>query len=215
MANVNLGEIVRDGKLQIARAVAIEEYAKVEQSLSWLFAGLLGTTRDKAGVVFFRLTNTHSRNSIIESLLQKNHGLIYRTYWSGTQQHGGLFTLLRQLDSRRNEIVHWHVVMSVGGDPAKTSESLHPPNFWNRTPTTQSIGLAELEDFTLKADFVGRSINMFTAFTDPSMNPHFAADNSAAWQGIFEQPITYPPPDTHPLSRQNVVPGIPRPSSQG
>jgi hypothetical protein len=51
---VDLGTVPRDLNLMILRASAIEAYGGLEQSLSRLFAELLGTTPDKASIVFLR-----------------------------------------------------------------------------------------------------------------------------------------------------------------
>jgi hypothetical protein len=211
---VDLGAIVRDGKLQLARAFAIEGYAKVERSLSLLFASLLGTSLDKAGVVFFRITNTHSRNTILETLLQKAHGDKFRVYWQGTRTESGLFTLIRQLDQRRNELVHWHVLNEIAiAETSHTSrEVLKPPNFWNRPTDTQSISVEDLAAFILKADFVHRSLNMFHMATSDMFQ--ITEAEREPWLRIFEQPVSYPPPDTHPLSPNYREPETPPQSSQ-
>jgi hypothetical protein len=80
MATVDLGALPRDVNLMVLRAGSIEGYANVEQALCHLFASLMGTPMDKAGVVFFRITNSHSRNTIIERLLKKVHNNQYDTF---------------------------------------------------------------------------------------------------------------------------------------
>ncbi len=70
-------------ELHVWRARAIQAYASVEQALSMLFSYLLGTSPDYGGIVFFRLTNTHSRNSILDQLLTKRHGGQFKVYWHG------------------------------------------------------------------------------------------------------------------------------------
>jgi hypothetical protein len=207
MTNIDLGSLPRDGRLQMARAAAIERYASVEQSLCMLFSTLLETKLDKAGVVFFRLTNTHSRNIIIDQLLNKQFGDKFRTYWHGQNNKSGLITLIRQLDSRRNEIVHWHVANEIHADGATVTSTLKlvPPNFWSTTPETPSILVGHLLEFSKKADFVQRSISMFCVMAT-SIVPDISADERAPWLRIFEQPCSYPPPDTHPLAQNPATP---------
>jgi len=53
---INIIAVKKAGKLQIARANAIEAYASFEHSLSNFFCDLLGTTMPKAGAVFYKLT---------------------------------------------------------------------------------------------------------------------------------------------------------------
>ena len=45
----------------IARAEAIDHYARYEQIIGRIFAHLLGTPLDYAGVVFFKLNNAPSK----------------------------------------------------------------------------------------------------------------------------------------------------------
>lgn len=195
---VDLGSIQRDTKLMIARIGAIEGYANVEQSLCSLFSSLLGSPIDRAAIVFFRITNTHSRNFIIESLLAKQHGSKYNPYWYGDQKNG-LINLIRQLDGKRNEIVHWHTQQNIhfAEDSYSTSELLVPPNVW--AGSSASISTDDLLEYIAKADFVQRSINMFNLITI-NLAPQIPVDVRDTWLQIFAQPVTYPPGNTHPLS---------------
>jgi RecB family exonuclease len=88
----------------VARANAIQAYAKLEFSLSIVFSRLLGTQPDIAGLVFFRITNTYQRNGILEDLKKHRFGNEYNLFWNS------IMKIIRQIDQRRNEIVHWHVV---------------------------------------------------------------------------------------------------------
>jgi hypothetical protein len=193
--------IARDTKLPIARAAAIDAHANFEQALFTLFASLLGAPRDRAGIVFFRIASAPTRNKILESLLKKTHGNKYKVYWNGCEPKAqdGLFPLIRQLDHRRNELVHWHIAMEIraGDGSAISREALEPPNFWNIADNRPKITVKDLENFVQKADFVTRSVAMFYALTSgdlPGVVP-------GPWPEIFEQPILYPPPETHPLFR--------------
>jgi hypothetical protein len=202
MATVELSDSSEDNKFHALRAQAIEQYANVEQSLASLFSALLGTTPDKGGVVFFRITNASSRNKMITALLKKSQGDRYDAFWHGTKAGDGLLLLIRHLDQARNEIVHWHMVHKIypredGG--ITRMRALSPPNFWNMTAGTRSIDVGQLIAFIEKADFVHRALNIFHALITESNLSVWAAE--IPWQQIFEQPIAYPPPDTHPLSR--------------
>lgn len=136
MATVDLGSFTRDGKLQIARALAIEAYANLEQSLCHLFGILMGSPTDKAAIVYFKLYNASVRNKIIEELLEKAHHSKFDIFWhgqpgqSGVPKIPGLFTHIRQLDEKRNQIIHWHVVRDIRfeGENYVTQENLTPPN---------------------------------------------------------------------------------------
>lgn len=201
-----------------ARSNAIESYAQVEQALCEVFAYLLGTQSDLAGIVFYRITNAHSRNSIIETLLEKKHKTRFEHYWSGipgTPHKKALLTLIRQLDSSRNEIVHWHVLKEVFVDGgAWTSElKLMRPHAWAFDTEAQTITLANMRAFSEKAEFVSRSLTMFRMFVGGTLRSD--APDWQAWHDIFQQPCTYPPSDSHPLAPKPSAPQTPPESSQG
>jgi hypothetical protein len=191
--------ITRDTKLPMARAAAIDSHARFEQALFTLFASLLGAPRDRAGIVFFRISSAPTRNKILESLLKKTHGNKYKVYWNGSEPkaQNGLIHHIRHLDHQRNEFVHWHIAMEIhaGESSVVSREVLEPPNFWNRTADRQKITVKHLENFVQKADFVSRSVSMFYALTSgelPGVEP-------GPWPEIFGQPVLYPPPGSHPL----------------
>jgi hypothetical protein len=206
-------------ELHVWRGKAIQAYATIEFNLSMLFSGLLQTPDDYGGIVFFRLTNTNSRNSIFETLLKKRYGDRYLHFWHGipnTPNKRGLFTLIRKLDQRRNEIVHWHTVnhIHLGDDGEQTSYlDMAPPNAWAFKTEQPNLGVGELQEFCVMADFVARSIGSFFAFVSGAI----PADAPAAktWNDTFQQPCIYPPPKDHPLSPNPEEPENPPQSSPG
>ena len=98
---------VNQEAILLARASAIQAYAALERSLSFLFAQWLGTPIDVAGLVFFRITSTHARNRILDDLKKKKLENQYNLFWNS------LLALTRTIDQRRNEIVHWHIVNNI------------------------------------------------------------------------------------------------------
>jgi hypothetical protein len=187
--------------LKIARADAIHNYAALEQSLCTLFGRLLGTTDPLAGIVFFRIVATRSRNDMIEALLEKRFGEQYDIYWHGVPgspgvlKQTGLLALIKQLDTTRNFIVHWAIAVHIGDGPA--TQSLIPPNIWNYVDDRRSLTVADLQEFSKKASFVARSLNMFNFWIFDA--PTRKMEIEEAWREIFQQPCTYPPSSTHPL----------------
>src|SRR5262249_40387728 len=140
--------------------------------------------------------NTHSRNRILDDLMTKRHGTSYEKFWNSS------ISLVRTIDQRRNEIVHWHVVNNVNLDSDTPHElasslSLNPPTGWlTRSPA--KLNELDLQEFNLKCDYVSRSINMFALFISGQLSD---PNPALPWRDIFQQPIVYPPPDSHPLSR--------------
>ncbi len=201
-----------DVPLQISRANAINAYASVEKSLCRIFGHLLTTELNLAAIVFYSITNTHSRNRIIDELLEKRYGTTYEAYWNGipdTHNKHGMFKIIRQLDQRRNEIVHWHIGFHPDDIPrlGLTKPSIYPLI----EPNSPSISVQDLNQFVEKADFVSRSLTIFyVLISSPIVSEEEALQ---PLQEIFQQPASYPPSDTNPLSRNYKAPEIPLPPS--
>jgi hypothetical protein len=199
--HIAISMIQRDEFVQrflVARGKAVQEYAEYEQSLAGLYAYLTGMERDIAGVTFFKLSQARARIAILERLLHKKHGAKYNPFWNSLVKH------MDAIDRKRNEIVHWGTVVHIGltANGVQTNTlALEPPNFWDRTEGTPSIWEDDLYDFIVKVDYFARAINMFLA-----VMTGVPLDALPTWQEIFLQPITYPPPDTHPLCRKRPAP---------
>ena len=191
MTEIDPGGVQRaksENELLLARAKAIQGYATVEQSLCTLFAHLLGAPPDLAGIVFFRIINSRSRNGIMEGLLKRRAQAEYRAFWVS------ILKLITVADQQRNEIVHWH--MSVNISPPTIEVRLIPPNFWIMTDSTPYYTGAKLLEFEAKCDFLSRSLMMFYLL----LRTDLPSANRETWHEICQRELTYPPPDTHPLS---------------
>lgn len=191
--------------LRIQRARAIEFYARLEQNISDLASELLGVHPRLGGVVFFRITNSNSRDKILETLLKKNFSDTFRVYWHGDNRgNKGVFHHLRAVNQDRNRIVHWAETNIFEGKsremppgPETGEWVLMPPNWWDHDDSTPSLNAMELSNFVAKADFVRQSIFMFQAFQFHRYPP---AEKSTveSWRGIFSQSCSYPPQESHP-----------------
>lgn len=188
--------------LRYNRSVALESHAALESSLVVLLGSLLRTTHDIAATVFFEITSVRSRNTMIQNLLQQRYGEKYSAYWYGKareankKKHPGLFSHITALDESRNQIVHWH---PVGMKDAHGNDDmeLRPAYYWARKPGAIPLTVNHLAIFSLKAQFVARSVQMFWRFTT---KPHsFSEAELQVWTGIFQQPAPYPPSNDHPL----------------
>jgi hypothetical protein len=192
--------------LKVARADAIHDYAGVEQALSSLLAKLLNISYDDAGVIFFNIVASRSRDAILDSLIEKHVASEYWPYFhgiagsQGVKRVPGLFALIQQLTSTRNFIVHWAVAVNVGDGPV--TESLIPPNVWGFVQDKRSLTVTDLEEFSAKASFVSSALTMFTygLFGDPNLA------GREIWLQLFRQPCVYPPPEGYPLSRNPKAP---------
>jgi hypothetical protein len=181
---------------------------------------LLGTNLQLGAIVFYRITNTHSRNQILNDLLSKRCGSTYEAYWNGipgapNRKSSGMAAIIRQLDASRNEIVHWHVGIKILGDNDPIGPvGLIKPDVWpiEREADKRVITIEELSDFIGKADFARRSLNTFFLLLSKQLPED---ENTKALREIYQQPASYPPPDTNPLSRNYREPESPPRSWQG
>jgi hypothetical protein len=176
------------------RAKAIQSYASLEQSLCGFLASLGNIESEVAGIIFFKISSTDSRNKIIEKLFKRRHKGQYNLFINS------LISQLRPIDLKRNEIVHWNTAQTISGPNASDwSLSLIPPNYWAHDENSPSVGIQDLVTFANKCGFYGRLINMVSVVLDPRHQEHVASIRDT-WLEIFAQPIAYPPPATHPLS---------------
>ena len=189
------------------RGKAINSYASLEQALCTLFSQVGEMKSDVAGVIFFKITNTMARNSIIEKLIGKKHGTTYNLFWNAYLRE------LRTIDLKRNEIVHWVAVTNVAVDSKSVLHvgvSLAPPNFWGQTATSPRIVSSDLLAFSKKCSDFARLASMFYLATNGSM---MDSADAAPWLDIFQQPLIYPLPADHLLNRPSGAPDIQPPPS--
>lgn len=193
----------------ITRAKAIQGYASLEQSFCLLFAHLAGTDQHVAAIIFFKITASRSRAEILSKLFRRKYKDKHNLFWNSVQKQAG------QLDQRRNSIVHWNVMTNIhiGGPKGQetTGLTLVPPNMWETgaTPITRD----DLLEFIDRCDVIERTLNIFTLTFSGILPPEPKRD--AAWLPIFQQPLAYPLPDTHPLSRNYKEPQTPPQPSEG
>ena len=175
------------------RGKAIESYAHVEHGLLLLFSSFVGVKPDVASVIFFRITNPRVLSEILDILLEKKHPKQYSNFWSSLDK------MIRELSEMRNRVVHW-VVSLYADKHGYKGIGLVPPDFFNKKPGAKaSVRTEELMDFIAKCEFVWSLCNMFAMFLDPDVTPHWTPEELQTWRDIFQQPVAYPPPNTHPL----------------
>lgn len=168
-----------------ARGLAISEYAYFEGVLVGLFAQLMNTTIDYAGIPFFRMNNARSRLAMLDRLLRKRRGNQYNLFFNSFGKW------LRELDEERNKVVHWTTLTSHEGETTRLY--LVPPNFTDSGLNRPQITLEDLYAFAQKCIYARQMLLKFIWEIGTGFPP------SDAWHGIFRQPAEYPPPSTHPL----------------
>jgi len=185
-------------ELQLARAKAIQSFATLEQSLASLFTHLLSTSPEKAGVVFFKISDSRARLDIIEALLKKTHEGRYNLFWNSMRK------LLKELIQERNQIVHWQTAIHIGNEPAKVT--LIPPNIWDLDANSHQKSAEDMRAFETKTNFVTRFLNMFLVLINGSLKK---VEAEAPWDVLCRQAVTYPPPKDHPLLGEEKDPPLP------
>lgn len=172
------------------RGRAIQDYATLEQRLCSLFARFGKMEPHVAGTVFFRISNTRARIAILDELKRKQLGDQYKAFWKSHT------SLVRGVDGRRNEIVHWHVTNGAervpGALPKIIDVRLEPPNYWAESEAFLTVD--DLKAFGRKCSFLSGCLMMF----------EMLLDGHTASREIFEQEVAYPPPRTHPLFQMSV-----------
>jgi hypothetical protein len=200
--NIPLEEAIKlaeQDPIWASRGKAIQSYAMLEQSLSLLLADLGNMSPDAASIIFYRISNTDSRSKILEKLLRKKHGNQFNLFWNA------YFTELRQINIKRNEIVHWLCAMNVKINTQNMMiigiTLIHPSSLGNKEPPNQ-ITSNHLLDFAAKCDVFARLCAMFCGVT----SGRFAGDAAKPWLDIFQQRLVYPLPADHPLNQTPVTP---------
>jgi hypothetical protein len=203
--NIDLGEamqIAAQDQFWALRGHAAQSYSGLESSLCSLFAKVSDTTPEVAGIIFFKIASADSRNKIIEKLFRKKFGDKYNLF------RNSLLNLLRPIDQKRNEIVHWNVVSNISGRDESGNYSvsvcLRPPGFIYNVGNSEKIDSDDLLKFMEKCSFFTRLLNIFL-ITTGEHSPVPDADKTP-WLEIFQQPIVYPPPAGHPLSLKQPAP---------
>ena len=195
---IDLGEAQRKAEedaIWATRGKAIQAYAGLEHSLCTLF-GHLGTISPiVAGTIFFKITSQDVRNKILEKLFRMKYGTTYNLFFNSFLKQ------LRPIDKKRNAIVHWDALNTVGTDGAGEVTSLvtlKPPGYWGISPDMPTITTRDLIEFSNQCEFYMRLCNIFYVI-ESGLTKNAPQFDAKPWLGIFQQPIIYPPPEDHPL----------------
>jgi hypothetical protein len=202
MAEYKLEDIVsktRSDPLHLVRGHAIQSYAALEGSLRFLL-GTIGEMKPSvATVIFFKITDPRARDGILEKLIKQRFGTQYVTFWNSYAKRLGTLSHIR------NAIVHWNAAFCVD-DNGHEVRLIPPVAMYDAGPDTPTMRTPDLVDFIKECDFLGRLGIMFNTFLDKEMSAHWTAEQLQTWTDIFQQPLVYPPPSTHPLFQTATAP---------
>jgi hypothetical protein len=188
---------------------SIQAYANLEHALCQMLANCGDMKVEVAAIIFFKITASRVRDSILEKLIRMKYGTGYSIFWNSFAKR------LDEVSLKRNEVVHWSAIITLD---ANTHEHiLVPPAYLATSPIGTEIRITEndLKDFSDKCGFLTTLAYTFINELNASLIPGLP---QAAWRDIFQQPAIYPPPSTHPLYRSPSIPGtppLPSPGSQG
>jgi hypothetical protein len=194
-----VSRLLEQDQIWAERGKAIQSYALLEQSLNMLFSQLSDTTESVAGTIFYKISNASARNSIIEKLLKTKYNAKFNLFWNS------YLKLLRPIDLRRNEIVHW-VAASISqlddSDTIVCGTILIPSNVHSFFPAMKYLCQTDLTEFSAKCDEFARLCNIFRRVSKPDTS-QLQFD---AWLHIFQRPLTYPLPADHLLYKMPSTP---------
>jgi hypothetical protein len=170
-------------EIHAAMGRAIDAYANLEYSLTFLLQTLLAVPPHEASIVLFSVQNVRSRLEMIQTLLSAKHQDKYRKFWTKVS------AFLFKLSVFRNAIVHWTPALSIyqskdGKVTKHEHELMHP---WNSpkysTVTTKNIAdfiadcrYIEQEIYALKRDLSGEPPERASPhrFLAPKIRPNLA-----------------------------------------
>jgi hypothetical protein len=171
-------------EIHAAMGRAIDAYAHLEYSLTYLLQALLGVRPHDASIILFSVQNVRSRLEMIQTLLSsKQQDDRYKQFWTKVS------AFLLKLSVFRNAIVHWTPAVSIykskDGKIAKHEHELMHP--WNNpkysTVTTKNIAdfiadcrYIEQEIHALKRDLSGEPPEPASPrrFLEPKIRPNLA-----------------------------------------
>jgi hypothetical protein len=212
------------------RGKAIQEYDLLEQALCLLLGTLARTSKERAAIIFFKITNTDARITILNLLLTQLHNvgeccgdanapcLFRKSPQKATAGFWGSFVdLVRTIDKRRNEIVHWIATINQDWDLDINQDKprewvLMPSDTFGWDKDTPSLDAKAIRVFMDECRFLADVCHRFRFVLDAPSD--WTDAKRKTWLEIFQQPIVYPLPPDHPLSRALQTRDSPPPPSQ-
>ena len=190
------------------RGKAIQAYAILEGAICKLISDLSGMNQEAAETIFYKITSTGAKNSILETLIQNKYGNTFNLFWNSVfKQH------LRGIDTKRNEIVHWLTVLHATINAENVmivGVSIVKPNVSSHDNNSPRISSDDLIEYAAKCGIFARLFNMFLFVSSKDDDPSLDT-----WQEIYRQPLIYPLPEDHPLYASSPIPNNPPQSWRG
>lgn len=200
-------------RFHVYRSVAIQEYARLESALHQVLTTTLKCPPAQSAAILYRITNTRSRNQIVEACIREACGDQYAAYWHGipgTPNRSGLMSIISDIDTRRNEIAHWVVRHTIEVNVMTGEQKFHiyldrAENWFSPKQTSPGRFIEDLIDFHKKCRFSYLSVGIFANHISSGI----CGPELQEWLDIFQKPCVYPPLDSHPLAQIYTKPQTP------
>jgi hypothetical protein len=203
--NIPLQDVIDWAKydpIWATRGKAIQGYADLENALCHLLVAVSDMSWQAAITIFYKITNTNARNSILEKLLHQKCSTKYNVFWNPLSQE------IRQIDLKRNEIVHWlaaaNAQMNSEGQ-LLVGVTLIPPASVVAKTSKIHITSSDLHKFAIRCDEIAR-ITSGLAMRIKPVEGGPPVDETLP--DIFQQPFVYPLPAGHRYLSAIVEPEI-------
>ena len=172
----------------IARSEALNAYNLVEQGLAIVFARMLGTETRFATLIISKIINTRARNEVVQRVIDDRTKKEFRPFTNS------LFTEIADVDSIRNQLVHWRVDVMTG------DYTLRPADLMSDSDAR--LHEADIDELVKKCLFLAETIHFFDGFIQNEVPDQ-------TWRDRFSQPLKYPPERDDLLFRSRRVQPIP------
>lgn len=172
-------------RFQLMRIQAVDAYGEIEVELSIILELLLRSPVVEAGsIIFYRITNTRTRYSIIEAFI-KNVAPDYRNPWNVIAKW------MSRLDVTRNGLVHWGLSYGEKHKEGRyRTTDIHlanPKSFSQERQPESTIELKKIEEFLYDCSTIHEILRLFGVCfleDDETIPPE---PMHLAWRKIFLQ----------------------------
>jgi hypothetical protein len=173
---------------RLARSNAIDAYSKVEIAIQGVLRELIGCDPLAAQVIFYSVISTRIRHDMMKELAKTRFGGFYSPFFRSYEKW------LRDLDYRRNHIVHWiegSDSTPSDSNPAGTIEYFLFPGqerYISDGPS-KKVEHRDLDNFIIDANKLQNvsRVLFISLLTHNKPNP-------PAWREVFLDPVNYKAP---------------------
>jgi len=174
----------------LERGRAIGAFAELECALCWIVAEAGHLDHKTASVIFYANISMQPRVEIASALIEATYPDQLKIFWASACK------IIDSLNKLRNKIVHWHGYPVYEGLDMTHTENLliHPVVYGDKT---SQLSVHDMRQFTEKAQYTVKVLNVFRQCFDRSMGDLF---QSRAIDLFSKTELRFPPPEVDPFS---------------